>query len=268
MGKRGLMREWRRVCVRLAAAIGVASMMNFAFAQNRPVTIFAAVSLKEALDSAMSDYRKIGGAVSLSYAGSNTLARQIEQGAPADLFISADNDWTDYLAARKFLREASLYPLLGNGLVLIAPSADATPLDLADQSALAQRLRGGRLSVADTNNVPAGRYARASLEKLGQWESVKSTLAQADNVRAALMFVARGESPLGIVYATDAKSEPRVSIVARFPAYTHPPIVYPIALVRESQNPRAEAVLGYLKSPKARAIFESYGFTIPGKSGT
>ncbi len=268
MGKRGLMRVWRSLFVRLAITIGFAYAAACAVAQGRPVTIFAAASLKEALDAAILDYRKNGGAVSVAYAGSNTLARQIEQGAPADIFISADTDWMDYLAARKLLREESVVPLLQNSLVLIAPRTEATPLDLADRGALAQRLKGGRLAVADTNNVPAGRYARASLEKLGLWTNVSNALAQADNVRAALLFVARGESPLGVVYATDAKSEPRVSIVARFPENTHPPVVYPAALMKNSQNPRAAEVLGYLKSPQAQAIFETQGFVTPGKPGT
>lgn len=251
----------------LAIALFAMAGAKPVMAADRPVSIFAAASLKEALDAVAVSYRKTGGAISISYAGSNTLARQIEQGAPADIFISADTDWMQYLSTRKLLREASAVPLLHNSMVMIAPRSGAAPLDLTDPAALPLRLRGERLAVADTNSVPAGRYARAALEKLGLWASVSAHLAQAENVRTALLFVARGEAPLGIVYATDAKSEPRVSIVAQFPPGSYPPVVYPAAIVKDSTNPGADAVFAFLKSAPVQDIFEGFGFIIPGKSG-
>lgn len=254
----------------VALAIGLAYVAHPSAARTagKPVLIFAASSLKDALDAALEGSRKAGKlAVNVSYAGSNTLARQIEQGAPADIFISADRDWMDYLAARKLVQAGTEFDLLGNRLVVIAPKDAAAPLDLSHSNALAFRLAGRRLALADTS-VPAGRYARAGLEHFGLWDGVRGQLAQADNVRAALLFVARGEAPLGIVYSTDAKSEPRVSAVASFPAGSHPAIVYPAALVTGAPAPDARAVFDFLKSPSAQAVFEAQGFVIPGKPGT
>ena len=264
--------NWLNAGMAAAMAIGAAyTLPGTHAAAGRPVTLFAAASLKEALDGVLLAQRKAGGGeITVSYAGSNALARQIEQGAPADIFISADEDWMDYLAARKLLRGGSVVPLLENALVMIAPREIPEPEQIIrpDRIILAQRLHSGRLALADTSSVPAGRYARAALEYLGLWNDFSSQLAQTGNVRAALLFVARGEAPLGIVYATDAMSEPRVTTVYRFPAGSHPLIIYPAAIVQGSKHPQAAAVLDYLKSQQAQAIFKTHGFIIPGKPGT
>src|SRR5204863_1122350 len=187
---------------------------------------------------------------------SSLLAKQIENGAPADLFISADSDWMDYLETRKLIKPGSRSDLLGNGIVLIAPAASPVKLTVAPGFALASALDGGRLAMADPAAVPAGRYGKAALEKLGVWDGVASRIAAAENVRAALLLVARGEAPLGIVYSTDAASEPNVKVVATFPEESHPPIIYPAALTKDSKNTDAKAFLDFLRSAKARTSFE------------
>lgn len=233
-----------------------------ALAADKPVTVFAAASLKNALDEVGAAYAaKTGGAARFSYAGSSAIARQIEQGAPADVYISADSDWMDYLAGKKLIVTASRRDLLTNRLALIAPKGAKASLKIGKGMPLAKALGAGRLAVAGPD-VPAGKYARASLIKLGVWDSVSGRLAQAENVRAALQFVARGEAPLGIVYDTDAKVEPRVRIVGLFPDASHPPIVYPAALVAGSSNPRASAFLSFLNGPEAGAVFRKYGFVV------
>lgn len=225
-----------------------------------PVTVFAAASLKNALDDVGAAFTaRTGTPVRLSYAASSAIARQIEQGAPADLFISADNDWMDYLAKRRLIVAASRRGLLTNHLALIAPAASAVKLRIRRGMPLAQALGSGRLAVAGPE-VPAGRYARASLTALGVWESVKDKLAPAENVRAALAFVAQGAAPLGIVYDTDAKVEPKVRIVGPFPDASHPKILYPAALVAASTNPDRAAFLRFLEGRKAAAVFRKYGF--------
>jgi molybdate transport system substrate-binding protein len=227
------------------------------------VLVFAAASLKNALDDIDATWqRDTGRSVTASYAASSTLAKQIENGAPADLFISADTQWMDYLEQRKLLKPGSRSDLLGNTLVLVAPAkSDITLMTIAPGFPLTAALGDGRLAMADPAGVPAGMYGKAALEKLGVWGSVANRIAAAENVRAALLLVARGEAPLGIVYATDAAIEPGVRIVAAFPADTHPPIVYPIALIAGSSNSNATAVLAYLKSSVARAQFRKAGFT-------
>ena len=228
--------------------------------------VFAAASLREALDAAAQVWVEGGRSrPSISYAGSAALARQIEQGAPADLFLSADEAWMDWLQARGLLRAGSRTALLGNRLVLIAPaSAPATtPLRLAPGVALGAALGAqGRLAVAETASVPAGRYARAALEQLGAWPQVAGRLAQTENVRAALALVARGEAPLGVVYETDARAEPRVRVVDTFPAGSHPPIVYPVALIAGARSAQSEAFLEFLRSPAAATVFAARGFTV------
>ncbi len=232
-------------------------------AQERTVTVFAAASLKNALDEINQLYAgSTGTRVVTSYASSAALARQIEQGAPADLFISADVPWMDYVAERKLVRAESRVDLLGNSLVLISPkSAAVESQSIAPYFDLASLAKDGRIAVGDVRTVPVGRYAKAALEGLGIWASVEKRLAMAENVRAALALVARGETPLGIVYATDARVEPGVKVIGTFPDSSHPPIVYPAALTSASK-PDAAAYLAFLRSGAARAVFERHGFTV------
>lgn len=225
-----------------------------------PVTVFAAASLKNALDDVIAAYTtRTHAPARASYAASSAIARQIEQGAPADLFVSADVDWMDYLARRNLIVLASRRNLLTNHLALIAPAGSKVELAIRPRMALAAALGSDRLAIAGPD-VPAGRYGQASLTALGVWPSVRDKLAQAESVRAALAFVARGETPLGIVYDTDARVEPKVRIVGLFPDSSHPPILYPVALVAASRNPQATAFLRFLAGPEATAIFHRYGF--------
>jgi molybdate transport system substrate-binding protein len=197
-----------------------------------------------------------------AYAASSTLARQIEQGADADVFVSADADWMNYAEQRKLIRPGSRRDLASNRLALIAPRDSKLKLTPARGFPLAAALGRGRLAMA-APDVPAGRYGQAALQALGVWDAVKARTAYAENVRAALNFVARGEAPLGIVYETDARVEPGVRVVALFPEATHPRIVYPAAITARSDNPAASAYLAFLQGPEARAIFRRFGFTAP-----
>jgi molybdate transport system substrate-binding protein len=248
----------------LALALGLvgALLAGDAVAQPAPVTVFAAASLKNALDDVDAAYTaRTHVAVRAAYAASSALARQIEQGAPADVFVSADTDWMDYLAGKQLIVAASRRDVLANHLALIAPAGAAVRLPVRNGMALAAALGDGRLAIAGPE-VPAGKYGRASLEALGVWDSVKDRLAPAQNVRGALAFVAQGEAPLGIVYDTDAKSEPKVKIVGLFPDDSHPRIVYPAALIAASQNRAARDYLGFLQSAEAAQIFRRYGFVV------
>ncbi len=221
----------------------------------------AAASLKNALDDVVKAHEaKSGDTVRVSYAASPALARQIENGAPADVFISADQAWMDYLQKKDLVRVASRVDLLRNRIVLVAPSDSAVKLTIAPDFPLAAALGMERLAMADPASVPAGRYGKAALEALGVWKSVEPRVAGAADVRAALLLVARGEAPLGIVYSTDAAVEPKVRVVDRFPESTHPPIVYPAALTAGSRSSAAGAFLASLGKPPARTIFEKYGF--------
>ncbi len=250
--------------LRWIAALLVASLMATA-AHAAPVTVFAAASLKNALDEVGAEYEKTGGAARFSYAASSAIARQIEHGAPADVYVSADSDWMNYLAERKLIVAASRRDLLTNRLALIAPADSNVALKVGKGMPLAKALGSGRLAVAGPD-VPAGKYAKASLTALGAWDSVAGKLVQAENVRAALQFVARGETPLGIVYDTDAKVERKVRIVGLFPDGSHPKIVYPAAVVASSKNPDAAKFLAFMRTPKAAAVFRKYGFTVlPGR---
>lgn len=227
------------------------------------LTVFAAASLKEALDEAAAAYRKQTGVpVRVSYAASSALARQIEQGAPADVFFSADLEWMDYLQQRNRLDVATRRSLLGNRLVLIAPRASKAQVDLRRPATLLAALGDGRLAVGQTRTVPAGKYAKASLESLSLWNGVRPRLAESESVRAALMLVARGETPLGIVYASDAKAEPGVRVVATFPEDSHPPIVYPVAALRGARAAQATRFVQWLASPAADALFTKRGFAV------
>ena len=230
-----------------------------------PVTVFAAASLKNALDEASAAWtRDTARTTRISYAGSNALAKQIEAGAPADLFVSADLAWMDYAEKAGTIRPDTRVNLLRNAIVLVAPKGAARTIALQPGVDLAAALAGGRLAMGNVEAVPAGKYGKAALERLGAWDGVKSQVAQAENVRAALLLVARGEAPLGIVYATDAASEPGVEVVATFPEGSHPPIVYPAALTKDSRNAGAAAFLAYLRSPAARPFFERQGFVVIG----
>jgi molybdate transport system substrate-binding protein len=231
------------------------------------VVVFAAASLKNALDDAAHAFEQQGGArVKISYAASPQLAKQIENGAPADIFVSADLDWMDYLQKRNLIEPATRKNLLGNRLVLVAPADSTVKVDIRPGFDLAGLLKGGRLAMADPDSVPAGKYGKAALEKLGVWNTVQPHVAGAENVRAALLYVDRKETPLGIVYATDAASDPKVKIVGVFPGNTHPPIIYPVALTASSKNPEAAKFLAFLESPAAKPAFETQGFTVLGEA--
>ena len=226
------------------------------------VLVFAAASLGDVLEEVDRAFTQHTGiAVQASYAASSVLAKQIEAGAPADIFFSADLAWVDYLEQRSLLKPGSRHDVLGNDLVLIAPSGRTLQLKIAPGFDLAGALgEGGRLALADPDSVPAGRYANAALSKLGVWDSVAGRLVRAENVRAALAYVARGEAPLGIVYGTDARAEKRVRVVDVFPADTYPPITYPVALTVHAR-PQAERLADFLGGAQARQIFVRYGFT-------
>lgn len=229
----------------------------------QPLTVFAAASLKESLDEAAAAYQKASGqTVRVSYAASSALARQVEQGAPADVFLSADLEWMDYLQQRKLVDPATRRNLLGNTLVLVAPATgDITPVELKPGVDLLPRLgEKGRIALGLTTSVPAGKYAKAAFTSLGVWKSLEPRVAEAESVRAALMLVARNEAPLGVVYGSDAQAEPKVRVLATFPADTHPAIVYPVAVIKASQHPRAAAFAQWLHSKDAAAIFRRRGF--------
>lgn len=247
----------------LAFAIWSLALAPSARAQNVPLTIFAAASLKTALDDVAAQWRAAGHpGPRISYAASSALAKQIEQAAPADLFISADLDWMDYLDQRKLIETSSRFNLLGNRIALIAEKGAATRLTISPGFDLAGALGNGRLAMANVDAVPAGKYGKAALEKLGVWGTISAKVAQADNVRAALLLVARGEAPLGIVYRTDAAAEPAVRIVGAFPEDSHPPIIYPAAVVAGAKNGDARRFLDHLRSASAKPLFEQQGFTV------
>jgi len=239
----------------LAAAL-MATVGGEAMAQ---VTVFAAASLKTALDAIVGPYQAATGqGVTVAYAGSSALARQIERGAPADLFISANPAWMDALQAAGRIDPAARVDLLGNRLALVA-HGPAAPVAIGPDLDLAEMLGGGRLAMALVDAVPAGVYGRAALRSLGLWATVAPRVAQTDNVRAALALVAAGAAPLGVVYATDAAAEPRVSLLGVFPPDSHPPIVYPAAPVAGGDG---AAFLAFLRGPQARAVFEAQGFSV------
>lgn len=252
----------------LGLAIVCGQMSAPALAQKtetKTLTVFAAASLKNALEDANAAYtQSTGNKVVASYAASSALAKQIEQGAPADIFISADNDWMDDLAGKNLVKTETRKTLLGNLLVLVAPASSTVNLELKPGVDLAAALGGGRLAVGDVKAVPAGKYAKAALTSLGAWAGVEPHLAQSENVRAALALVAQGEAPLGIVYQTDAHAEPKVKIVATFPADAHPPIVYPVAITASTTvGDEANALIEFLASPAGAEIFAKHGFIIP-----
>jgi len=225
------------------------------------LTVFAAVSLKDALDELIRGFEPAAKhAIVVSYGASPALVKQIENGAPADLLISADLDWMDYATARKLVVADSRVNLLGNRLVLIAPASSTASVRIAPDFPLAALLGSDRLAIADPDSVPAGKYGKAALESLGVWANVFPKLARAENVRAALVFVSRGEAPFGIVYRSDAMADRRVRVVGEFPASSHPPIVYPAALTAAGRSSIRARFLAYLKSGAARPVWERHGF--------
>src|SRR4030081_2191348 len=233
-----------------------------AAAQDKTITAFAAASMKNALDDIDAAYTaKTGVKITVSYAASSALAKQIEQGAPADVFISADTDWMDYAISKKNINEPTRVNLLGNSIVLIAPKdSKVDNVNIGPGFDLAKLAGGGRIAPGDVKAVPVGKYAKAALEKLGSWQAAEPKFAMADSVRAALTLVARGEAALGIVYATDAKIEPGVKIVGTFPSDSHPPIIYPVAATTTAKS-EASDYLAFLRSSAAKTVFEKYGFT-------
>jgi len=224
-------------------------------------TVFAAASLKEAMDDLAKQFEAdTGYRVVVSYGASNALAKQIEAGAPADIFISADLDWMDYLDQRHLVAHGARFDLLRNTLVLIAPSSSSSTLRIGPDFSLAAALGAEKLAMANPDSVPAGKYGKSALEKLGVWTSVEKQVARAENVRAALALVSRREAPFGIVYKTDALADKGVKVVDTFPPDSYPPIIYPAAVVAASKSPAARPLLDYLRSAQARPVWEKYGF--------
>jgi molybdate transport system substrate-binding protein len=254
----------RRLAGFLVLVLGLISALPVAAADK--ITVFAAASLTDALGAIDTAYTaKTGQAVVASFAASSTLARQIEAGAPAQVFLSADTKWMDYLAQKNLLAPDTRSDVLGNALALIAPSDSPVGALGIDRGLDWQRLLGadGRLSVGDPDHVPAGIYAKESLTNLGVWPALQSRLARAEDVRGALVLVERGEAPLGIVYVTDARISAKVKIVGIFPASSHSPIVYPFAIVQGQATPAVQAYFRFLKGPEARTVFQRFGFATP-----
>ena len=243
------------------AFLALAAAVMPADAQDKTITVFAAASMKNALDEIDAAYTaKTGIKVTVSYAASSALAKQIEQGAPADVFISADTDWMDYAVSKKNINEPTRVNLLGNSIVLIAPKdSKVENVNIGQGFDLAKLAGDGKIATGDVKAVPAGKYAKAALEKLGSWQAAEPKFAMAESVRAALTLVARGEAALGIVYSTDARVEPGVKIVGTFPASSHPAIIYPVAATAPAQ-PEAAGYLAFLRSTAAKNILEKYGF--------
>lgn len=244
-----------------AVLLGWLGVFPLAGAGAQELLVFAAASLTDALGAALDAYPGDAG-IAASYASSSTLARQIEQGAPVDVFISANPEWMDYLAERQLIRAHTRVDLLGNGLVLVAPVDSAIVLEIEPGFDLVGALGDGRLAMGDPDHVPAGIYGKAALESLGIWHQVAPHVARAANVRAALALVARGETPLGVVYRSDAVADATVRVVDAFPEDSHPPIVYPLAIMAESEHPAAADLVAFLRSEGAAPAFERFGFTV------
>ena len=237
-------------------------MTTSSFAADK-INVFAAASLKNALDAVNVSWKAdTGKEATLTYAASNALAKQIEAGAPADVFVSADLTWMKYLTDKNLIATGSDVNLLGNSIVLVASTNSMIDLKIEKDFKLADAIGDSKLAMANVEAVPAGKYGKAALEKLEVWASVESKVAQVDNVRAALKLVALGEATLGIVYATDAKAETTVKVIGAFPEDSHPPIIYPAGIVTASQNADAAAFLKFMQSDKANAIFEEQGFVV------
>ncbi|MDB5629234.1 MAG: molybdenum transporter substrate-binding protein [Tardiphaga sp.] len=251
----------RRLAVGLVALSLIGGLTSIATAQEKSLTVFAAASMKNALDDVNAAFTARSGIkIVASYAASSALAKQIEQGAPADVFVSADTDWMDYAAQKKSINEPSRVNLLGNAIVLIAPKDSAIANVVIGQNFDLAKLAGdGKIATGDVKSVPVGKYAKAALEKLGLWSAAEPKFAMAESVRAALTLVSRGEAALGIVYATDARIDPGVKVVGSFPADSHPAIIYPVAATTTAK-PEATDYLAFLRSAAAKTMFEKYGF--------
>lgn len=253
----------RRLLLKLVVAAFAAFPLALPAAAAEKVTVFAAASLKNALDAANAAWSKeTGNETTVSYAASSALAKQIEAAAPADLFISADLAWMDYVAEKKLIKDDTRVNLLGNRIVLVAPKDKASTVEIKEGFDLAGLVGDGKLAMGAVETVPAGKYGKAALEKLGVWASVEGKVAGAESVRAALALVSRGEAPYGIVYQTDAAADPGVAVVGTFPEDSHPPIIYPVAILNESKSAAAAAYLDFLKSEKAAPFFTEQGFSI------
>lgn len=263
--QRKLTRQWVVTAIAgiLALSVAATEEAKSAPAATDTVVVFAAASLKNALDAVGKQWTAATGRkVTFSFAASAPLAKQIEAGAPADMFVSADLKWMDYAAEKKLIKPDTRVTLLGNKLVLVAPSDSKTTIKIAKGFDLAGAIGDGKLATGDPKSVPAGTYAKAALTSLGVWDAVAPKIAGTDSVRSALAFVARGEANFGIVYQTDANSEPKVKVVDTFPADSHPPIVYPFAITATSQNPAASDFMAFLKTAPAAKVFEAEGFTV------
>lgn len=251
--------------VRMLLVLAFSSFMvtGHASAQERGPLVLAAVSMQEALTDAANRWAALKHPRPvLSFAASSALARQVEAGAKADLFVSADEEWMDYLQGKALLRAGTRARLTENRLVLVAPRASALKLRIAPGFALGRALGSGRLALADPATVPAGRYAKAALERLGVWRDIAGRIVPAGNVRAALALVERGVVPLGVVYATDARASGKVRVIGMFPASSHPPITYPVALLKTSSHREAEAFRRFLISREGRTILARRGFGV------
>jgi molybdate transport system substrate-binding protein len=234
-----------------------------ASAKDSSVLVFAASSLTDAISSVADAYVATGQPrPTLSFASSSALARQIENGAPAAIFISADEQWMDYVAVRDLIEPTSRTTFLGNQIVLIAPQSERFDVAISANVPLAAALRGGKLALADPDSVPAGRYAKAALENLGVWRDVEASVVRTENVRAALAFVERGEAAAGVVYATDAALSTKIVVIGTFPSMSHPPIAYPMAIVRGASNEAAKTFFAFARSPAAIEIYKSFGFVV------
>lgn len=246
--------------------LALAAGLSVAHADDSKVTVFAAASMKNALDAVnKACATEVGEEATISYAASSALAKQIEEGAPADVFISADLDWMKYLHDKNLVKPDTEKQLLGNAIVLVAPKDSAAEAKLEKGFDLAGLLKGGKLAMGEVKSVPAGKYGKEALEKLGIWSSVEGSVAQAENVRAALKLVATGEAAAGIVYATDAKAEPGVKVIGTFPEDSHKPIVYPLAETAASKDAETGAWLKCAESDKAKPLYEAQGFTVLAK---
>ena len=258
----------KQVVARFFTVLALFAVLLF-FAQPIPgqaadsVMVFAAASTTNAVTDigALFVKKNIGRFVP-SFASSSTLAKQIEKGAPANVFLSANEKWMNYLEEKKLIDPSSRFDLLGNRIALIAPADSDVKVKIAPDFDLAKILDDGKLAMGDPDHVPAGIYGKQALEKLGVWDNVKDKVVRAKDVRSALVLVERGEAPLGVVYTTDAAITDKVKIVGIFPEDSHPPIVYPVALVAGNENPTARSFLEFLKTPEAKAVFEKYGFTV------
>lgn len=254
----GMISDWIRTLAVVVLGISVATS-----ASADRITIFAAASLTNAMDQIEREFEAATDHdVVVSLAGSPVLARQIIAGAPADIFISANPDWMDEIERAGLIEDGTRSDLLGNALVLIGNGTDVGPIEIGPETDLVAYLDGGRLAMALVDAVPAGIYGKAALESLGLWSGVANRVAQSDNVRTTLRLVATGEAPLGIVYASDAVAEDRVSVLGTFPSDSHPPIVYPVAALATGDSPAKADLLAYLHGRDARAAFERQGFTV------